>query len=184
MLDSYLASLYGVEVKTLNQAVKRNLARFPTDFMFRLSGAEWNALRFQIGALNERESTGSDSLRSQSVTLNKGRGRHRKYPPYAFTEQGVAMLSSVLRSQRAVNVNIEIMRTFVRLRKLLAANAELAARMDELERRIGKHDEQFVQVVRAIRQLMEPSPAPPRRRIGFHTTTDEAPPERQCGIRR
>ncbi len=89
------------------------------------------------------------------------------------------MLSSVLRSQRAVNVNIEIMRTFVRLRRLLSANAELAARLDELENRVGKHDEQFAQVVRAIRQLMEPSPAPMRRKIGFHSTPDEPRGTRQ-----
>jgi hypothetical protein len=154
MLDADLANLYGVTTKALNQAVKRNVGRFPADFMFRLSARETRELN-----------------RSQTVT---GSQKHRdpRYPPYAFTEQGVAMLSSVLRSQRAVNVNIEIMRTFVRLRKLLAANAELAARLDELERRVGTHDEQFVQVVRAIRQLMEPPTTPARRRIGFHVPDD------------
>jgi len=150
LLDSDLATLYGVTTKALNQAVKRNLGRFPADFMFRLSAKETAELN-----------------RSQIVT---GSQRHRdpRYPPFAFTEQGVAMLSSVLRSPRAVNVNIEIMRAFVRLRKILAVNAELAQRLDELERRVGKHDEQFVQVIRAIRQLMEPPANPKRRKIGFH----------------
>ena len=125
MLDSDLAELYGVETKTLNRAVKRNLDRFPADFMFRLSADEVEALRFQFG------------------TLKLGRGQHRKYLPYAFTEQGVAMLSSVLRSQRAVQVNIAIMRAFVRLREILATHKDLALRLDELEeegRATGRED--------------------------------------------
>lgn len=159
LLDSDLASLYGVSTKALNQAVKRNRDRFPADFMFRLSAKETTALN-----------------RSQTVT---GSQKHRdpRYPPFAFTEQGVAMLSSVLRSQRAVQVNVEIMRAFVRLRKILAVNAELAHRLDELERRVGEHDEQFVQVIRAIRQLMEPPATPKRRRIGFHVSGDEQAPQ-------
>jgi hypothetical protein len=158
LLDSDLAHLYGVDTKTLNQAVKRNLPRFPDDFMFQLTTEE------------------ADALRSQIVTLKTGRGQHRKYLPYAFTEQGVAMLSSVLRSERAVQVNIEIMRAFVRIRKILATNAELARRLDEVERRVGTHDEQFVQVIRAIRQLMEPPARPPRRRIGFQLPDDAKSP--------
>jgi phage regulator Rha-like protein len=134
------------------QAVKRNLARFPEDFMFQLSAAEWSALR------------------SQSVTLKAGRGQHRKYLPYAFTEQGVAMLSSVLRSERAIAVNIQIMRAFVRMRELLASNRALARRLDELEARLEKklatHDEAIAAILSAIRQLMHP-PAPKRRPIGF-----------------
>jgi hypothetical protein len=150
LLDADLANLYGVTTKALVQAVQRNKTRFPPDFAFRLTAQEFAALR------------------SQTVTSkNPGRGG-RRYPPYAFTEQGVAMLSSVLRSERAVVVNIEIMRAFVRLRRILAVNAELAGRLDEVEQRLGGHDEQFVQVIRAIRQLMEPPAGPPRRRIGFH----------------
>lgn len=145
MVDFDLAALYGVDVKALNQAVKRNRDRFPADFMFRLSALE------------------AASLRSQSVTLKSGRGRHRKYRPYAFTEQGVAMLSSVLRSARAIHVNVEIMRAFVRLRRLLDSNADLAKRIDELE---AKYDEQFEVVFQAIRQLMAP-PLRPNVRIGF-----------------
>jgi hypothetical protein len=111
------------------------------------------------------------------VTSNPAAKMALRRAPYAFTEQGVAMLSSVLRSRRAVRVNIEIMRAFVRLRRVLAVNAELARRLDEVERRIGAHDAQFVEVIRAIRQLMEP-PARPRRRIGFHAVEDTAPEAR------
>lgn len=145
ILDSDLATLYGVKTKALNQAVTRNIERFPSDFMFQLTEEE--------GAL----------LRSQIVTIKPGRGEHRKYLPYAFTEQGVAMLSSVLRSPRAVRVNIEIMRAFVRLRELIATNRDLARRLDELEKR---YDAQFKGVFDAIRQLMAPSKKS-RRSIGF-----------------
>jgi hypothetical protein len=144
MLDSDLASLYGVETRALVQAVQRNLDRFPDDFMFQLTRDEF------------------DDLRSQTVTSSPGWGG-RRYPPYAFTEQGVAMLSSVLRSKRAVQVNVEIMRAFVRLRRLLAEHAELARKLDALEK---KYDAQFKVVFDAIRELMTPPP-PERRRIGF-----------------
>jgi hypothetical protein len=145
MLDADLASLYSVEAKVLNQAVKRNIERFPADFMFQLSAEE------------------ADFLRSQIVTLKPGRGRHRKYLPYAFTEQGVAMLSSVLHSPRAVQVNIEIMRAFVRLRQMLQQSADLARKLALLE---DKYDTQFRAVFDAIRELMKP-PAKPKRPIGF-----------------
>jgi hypothetical protein len=145
MLDADLASLYGVETRVLVQAVKRNLGRFPEDFMFQLSKEE------------------ADFLRSQIVTLKRGRGHHSKYLPYVFTEQGVAMLSSVLRSPRAIQVNIEIMRAFVRLRQMLASHAELARKLDALEQ---KYDTQFKAVFDAIRQLMAP-PEPKRRPMGF-----------------
>lgn len=146
MLDEALAALYGVEVKVLNQAVKRNADRFPADFMFRLTAEE------------------TAFLRSQFVTLKAGRGRHRKYRPYAFTEQGVAMLSSVLHSKRAVRVNIEIMRAFVRLRRILATHADLARKLSALEKR---YDAQFRAVFDAIRELMAPPEPPKKRRIGF-----------------
>jgi hypothetical protein len=145
MLDEDLARLYGVSVKAFNQAVKRNLFRFPADFMFRLSARE------------------TSHMRSQSVTASK---RNIRYRPYAFTEQGVAMLSSVLRSRRATLVNIEIMRAFVRLRHILTENRQLARRLDALER---KYDRQFAVVFDAIRQLMDPQDPPqPKGRIGFH----------------
>ena len=145
ILDSDLADLYGVSTKRLNEQVRRNIRRFPADFMFQLSPEEATALR------------------SQDATLEAGRGKHRKYLPYIFTEQGVAMLSSVLNSERAVQVNIEIMRAFVRLRELIATNRDLARRLDELEKR---YDAQFKGVFDAIRQLMAPSEKS-RRSIGF-----------------
>jgi len=152
MLDADLAAMYGVETKVLNQAVARNIERFPEDFMFQLTEVE------------------ATRLRSQIVTLKTGRGQHGKYPPYTFTEQGVAMLSSVLRSPRAVRVNIEIMRAFVRLRELIATNRDLARRLDQLEKR---YDTQFKVVFDAIRELMAP-PRPQRRSIGFRV--EEARP--------
>jgi hypothetical protein len=146
MLDADLAALYGVTVKALVQAVKRNLDRFPSDFMYQLTHQEFT------------------DLRSQFVTSKTGRGG-RRYAPYAFTENGVAMLSSVLRSKRAIAVNIEIMRTFTRLRALLASHKELAHRLDELER---KYDKQFASVFEAIRKLMTP-PTTPQPEMGYHT---------------
>ena len=160
MLDEDLAALYAVEVKILNQSVKRNIDRFPEDFMFQLTAEEFANLRYQSGA---------STLRSQIVTLKTGRGQHRKYLPYVFTEQGVAMLSSVLRSKRAVQVNIEIMRAFVRLRRMLASHAGLARKLAALEK---KYDAQFKVVFDAIRELMTP-PEPKRRRIGFRAEGKE-----------
>ena len=145
ILDADLAELYAVETKVLVQAVKRNLERFPQDFMFQLSQEEFALLR------------------SQSVTSSDWGGR--RYPPYAFTEQGVAMLSSVLRSPRAIQVNIQIMRAFIRLRQMLASHEDLARKLDALEK---KYDAQFKVVFDAIRQLTAP-PEPKRRQIGFRT---------------
>jgi hypothetical protein len=142
ILDGVLARLYGVETRALVQAVKRNLGRFPEDFMFQLTRQEW------------------ESLRSQVVISGSG---GRRYPPYAFTEQGVAMLSSVLRSERAVQVNIEIMRAFVRLRQILASNETLARKLAELEQ---KYDAKFRVVFDPIRQLMAP-PEKKKAQIGF-----------------
>ncbi len=145
ILDSDLANLYQVSAKRLNEQVRRNIRRFPADFMFQLTNQEVTRLRSQI------------------ATLEKGRGRHRKYLPYVFTEQGVAMLSSVLNSDRAIEVNIEIMRAFVRLRQLLVSHKDLALKLEELEK---KYDSQFRVVFDAIRQLMMPK-LPARRKIGF-----------------
>ena len=150
MLDADLAELYGVPTKSLNLAVKRNASRFPNDFMFQLSADEADGLRFHF------------------ETSKPGRGG-RRYLPYAFTEQGVAMLSSVLRSIRAVQVNIGIMRAFVRLRELLLSNAGLARQLAALE---GKYDAQFKVVFDAIRQLMAPPPEKPKPRIGFNPGKD------------
>ncbi|MET0988696.1 MAG: ORF6N domain-containing protein [Steroidobacteraceae bacterium] len=147
LLDADLATLYGVATKVLLQAVKRNLTRFPEDFMLRLTTEEWAALR------------------SQFVTSNEGRGG-RRYVPYAFTEQGVAMLSSILKSPRAIAANIEIMRAFVRMRELLVSSKELAQKLAELERRISSHDQAIVGILKTIRELMNPQ-EPKRRPIGF-----------------
>lgn len=148
MLDEHLAALYGVETKVLLQAVKRNLERFPDDFMFQLDAAEWETLRSQIVTSNEKPA---------------GRGG-RRYAPYAFTEQGVAMLSSVLHSERAIQVNIEIMRAFVRLRQLLSTNAELSRKLTALEK---KYDIRFKAVFEAIHDLMAPAESKKKRPIGF-----------------
>ena len=136
--------------------------RFPDAFTFQLSRSEWAALRSQIGALNLRSQTGTSS----------GHGG-RRYQPYAFTEQGVAMLSSVLNSESAVKMNIAIMRAFVQLRRALETNRELARKFSELERRIDKHDAEIAAILEAIRQLMAP-PEKPRREIGFHVREEAA----------
>jgi hypothetical protein len=147
MLDSDLAYLYGVTTGNLNKAMRRNLDRFPADFVFQLTAEETQDLIFQSG-----------------ISKSRGGRRHR---PYAFTEQGVAMLSSVLKGDRAVKVNIAIMRAFVKLRQALETNRGLAQKFSELEQRIGKHDEEIAAILEAIRQLMAP-PQKPLREIGFH----------------
>jgi len=160
LLDSDLAALYGVSTGVLNQAVKRHRSRFPDDFMFQLTWEEVQALP-PLPADSVLEAKGS---RSQSVILKQG--TNRKFRPYAFTEQGVAMLSSVLRSPRAVEVNIAIMRAFVKLRRWAIEHADLARRIDELE---SKYDQKFAVVFDAIRKLMELPPLAPPREMGFHT---------------
>ena len=149
MLDSDLAEIYGVETKRVNEQVRRNLTRFPPDFMFQLTAQEW------------------DSLRSQFATLK--RGQHRKYPPYAFTEHGALMLANVLNSERAAQTSVQVVRAFVRLRQLLSSNAELARKLESLEK---KYDTQFRAVFDAIRKLMTSEP-PKRREIGFHVKRGE-----------
>jgi phage regulator Rha-like protein len=155
MLDSDLAELYGVETKALNQAVKRNLDRFPADFMFQLTAGD-------VFKLN----------RSQIVT---GSQKHRdpRFPPYAFTEHGALMLANVLNSERAAQTSVQVVRAFVRLRQMLASNAELARKLAALE---NKYDAQFKVVFDAIRQLMSP-PAKPKREIGFHVKYDDDKPK-------
>jgi hypothetical protein len=157
LLDEDLATLYGVATGVLVQAVKRNIRRFPEDFMFQLTPAEWAVLRSRI------------------VIPTSSRGG-RRFAPYVFTEQGVAMLSSVLGSERAIAVNIQIMRAFVKLRELLASNKELARRFDELEARLDKklteHDQAIAAILSAIRELMNP-PTPKRRPIGFTADLEE-----------
>jgi Type I restriction-modification system methyltransferase subunit len=163
LLDYDLAKLYGVETKVLKQAVRRNIKRFPDDFMFKLTKEE------------------NQSLRSQNVTLK--RGQHSKYLPFAFTEQGVAMLSSVLNSKRAIDVNIAIMRAFVQLRKMIASNNKLARKLAELEQHLEGHDEQIQAIFEAIQQLMTP-PAKPRKKIGFEVKEKQAAYSCRCPKRK
>jgi hypothetical protein len=150
ILDDDLSQLYGVETKALKRAVRRNKSRFPNDFMFVLTNQEYYSLRYHFGTLK--------------------RGRHSKYLPYAFSEQGVAMLSSVLHSNRAVKVNIAIMRAFVRLREIIGAHKDLMNKLEDLERKFESHDVQIHGIFEAIRHLMEPEQKP-RRRIGFDVTS-------------
>jgi len=154
MLDADLAQLYEVTTAALNQAVKRNAERFPEDFAFQLTQQEFTALI------------------SQTVTSNIGRGGRRKRP-WAFTEHGVAMLSSVLRSPKAVQVNIEIMRAFVRLRRLLATPGELVEQLTRLAQTVQLHDEQIAGIIQVLRQMMEKPPEQPKRKIGFHAPREE-----------
>jgi hypothetical protein len=153
MLDEDLADLYGVETRRLIEQVKRNRDRFPEDFLFQLGKAE------------------AEVLRSQIATSNDGRGG-RRYAPCVFTEQGVAMLSGVLRSGRAIAVNIEIMRTFVELRRVASSYAAIEKRLEEIERELGGHDEQLTKIFAALRQLISP-PARPKRPVGFRAPEDE-----------
>jgi hypothetical protein len=149
MLDADLAALYGVSTRVLNQAVKRNIERFPEDFMFQLTSEE------------------SSFLRSQTVTLKTGRGQHRKYLPYAFTEHGALMAASVLNTPRAVQMSVFVVRAFIRLRDLSAGNKELAAKLAEHEKKLITHDRQIVHIVEAIKQLTAPPPVKKKRAIGF-----------------
>ena len=149
LLDSDLAGLYGVKTKELNLAVRRNLDRFPGDFMFQLSAEEAQSLRFQI------------------ETSKKGRGG-RRYSPYAFTQEGVAMLSGVLNSPRAVQVNILIMRAFIKLREMVITNELVRQKIEELEQKYDKHDKYIKTIFEALRDLLKPVEAPKKKPIGFH----------------
>ncbi|MFT3868634.1 MAG: ORF6N domain-containing protein [Nibricoccus sp.] len=179
LLDRDLALLYGVETKAVNQAVKRNPERFPTDFMFQLTEAEYGALlKSQFvtskGESNTKSLEGNNILRSQIVT-SKGSSRSggRRYSPFVFTEQGVAMLSGLLNSPRAVQVNIEIMRAFVRMRQMLTEHADLGRKLKALEK---KYDAQFKVVFEAINELMEPvDEEDAAKEIGFHTLLKPTP---------
>ncbi len=169
IVDADLAALYGVETKRFNEAVKRNLARFPADFMLQLSADEWAALRSQFATLN---------------AARPGRGRHRKYLPYAFTEHGAIMAATILNSHRAMEVSVYVVRAFVRMRELVATHGDLAKRLAELEDKTDalamNHDTfsrntraQLKQVFDALRELMTP-PEPPKRPIGFVTPEDKS----------
>ncbi len=174
LLDSDLATLYEVETKRFNEAVRRNLAKFPADFMFQLESAEWEALRSQFATLNAAPG---------------GRGQHRKYRPYAFTEHGALMAANLLNSQRAIDISVYVVRAFVRMRELASTHSDLAMRLAELEEKteaLAMHHDTFSrstrnqlkQVFDALRELMTP-PDPPKRPIGFVTHEDQASPRRK-----
>jgi hypothetical protein len=163
MIDVDLAELYELPTKRFNQQVRRNLKRFPADFMFQLTTTEAGALRSQFAT----SKTGRGALRSQFATSKTGRGG-RRYLPYAFTEQGVAMLASVLSSERAIEVNIAIMRAFVKLRQLLASNEELNRKFAAVIRKLATHDKYFTVVFDELKKLNEP-PTRSRKQIGFKT---------------
>ncbi|MBP6304035.1 MAG: ORF6N domain-containing protein [Bacteroidia bacterium] len=179
MLDFDLAQLYEVETKVLNQAVKRNIKRFPEDFMFQLTKEEFEALRFQIETLENADSIRSQivtlenntSLRSQFASLKTGRGKHSKYTPYVFTEQGVAMLSGILHSDKAINMNIAIMRAFVEVRKIFLQKIDIREQFKEIKERLGEHDVQLNQIYDAMENLLDEKAAErkweERERIGF-----------------
>jgi phage regulator Rha-like protein len=148
MIDADLAEIYGVPTKRLNEQVRRNPQRFPTDFVFQLTAEEYTALR------------------SHFATLKTGRGQHRKYLPYAFTEHGAIMAANVLRSEQAIEVSVYVVRAFVRLREMIASNKELACKLDALEKKLATHDQAITGILTTLRQMMNP-PAPKRRGIGF-----------------
>ena len=161
IIDCDLAELYKVTTKRLNEQVKRNMSRFPADFMFQLTAEEFINLRGQLYSAN---------LRSQFATSKHG---GRRYFPFVFTEQGIAMLSSVLNSERAIQVNILIMRAFVKLRQLLSTHKDLARKVEELEKKYSKHEIEISAVFKLLKKLMEPKPEAPRKRIGFIVRTKD-----------
>ena len=163
MLDRDLALLYDVEIKALNRAVKRNLDRFPADFMFQLTAEEVKTMRSQIVTAD---------LRSQIVTSSSTSHGGRRYFPYAFTEHGAIMAANVLNTPRAIEVSVYVVRAFVRLRQILAGHKELAAKFDQLEQKVASHDEAIRVLVAAIRKLAAPAPDPNRRQIGFHSAQE------------
>lgn len=169
LLDEDLAALYGVETGTLNRAVKRNNKRFPSDFMFQLTLSEWRNLKCQIGISSLKNAVKQDNTALEQK-VKKSRHGGRRSPPYAFTEQGIAMISSVLNSPRAIEVNIAIMRTFVQLRQLMDHNRLLSEKIESLEAKYMEHEENFQAVFKVIKQLISEQSVPksPKRRAGFH----------------
>jgi len=167
MLDRDLAALYEIETKALNLAVKRNKKRFPKDFMFQLTKEEFEDLRFQIETLEKSDRR----LRLQTETLKRGRGQHTKYLPYVFTEQGVAMLSGILNSDKAINMNIAIMRAFVEVRRVLLQQSDMKEQLRQIKERLGEHDAQLNQIYDALENLLDEKAAgrkwDARERIGF-----------------
>ena len=175
ILDADLAEMYGVEVRALNQAMKRNAARFPSDFAFQCTAEEAGELKSQFVISNAAGSQAADevtALRSQIVTLKTGRGQHRKFLPWAFTEHGALMAANILRSERAVQMSVFVVRAFVRQREQWSVNADFLRRLGEIDQKLLRHDDSIVAVLNIIKSLIAPRPSlpppPPKKRIGFH----------------
>lgn len=169
ILDADLADIYDVPIKVLNQAVKRNADRFPKDFRFQLSGREWAALRSQIVTLNAEipENKVVTTNRSRIAILGSGRGQHRKYLPYAFTEHGAIMVATVLKSPKAVAMSLYVVRAFIQMREQIAANSEILKRLAEIDKTLLRHDKSLQVIWSHLEPLLAPPPDPPKRRIGF-----------------
>ena len=179
LLDADLAELYGVSTKAFNQAIKRNADRFPVDFRFQLTAEELATLRSQPATLGATENdanrsqivTGSgtaDSLRSQIVTLKTGRGQHRKFLAWAFTEHGAIMAASILNSPAAVSMSVFVVRAFVQMREEIMANADVLKRLAEIDKSLLEHDQSLQLIWQELQPLLTPPPDPPKRTIGFH----------------
>ena len=166
MLDVDLATIYGVTTKRLNEQFRRNRKRFPEDFAFQLTALEFRALRSQIATLNEGPAAGP-AQRSRSATLKPGRGRHRKYLPWAFTEHGALQVANILRSNRAIAMSVYVIRAFIELREKVAANAAILKRLAEIDKTLLQHDTALRDIYRKLLPLLSPPPEPPRRQIGF-----------------
>jgi hypothetical protein len=169
VLDVDLAQIYGVETRVFNQTVKRNAERFPEDFRFQLTEDEMTELRTRIIAFEDDTTVNgyTGALRSQFVILKPGRGRHRKYLPFAFTEHGAIMAATVLNSPEAVKMSVFVVRAFVRMREHLAANAAILKRLAEIDKTLLEHDQALGAIWQQIQPLLQPPPEPPKRQIGF-----------------
>lgn len=183
VLDSDLAAVYGVTAKRLNEQFRRNRKRFPEDFAFQLTADEFESLRSQIATLNQidtsvtnrsQSATASDRLqpmKPQTATLKLGRGRHRKYRPWAFTEHGALQVANILRSDQAIAMSVYVIRAFIEQREKLAANAAILKRLAEIDRTLLEHDTALREIYQKLLPLLAPAPEPPRRQIGFHASS-------------
>jgi hypothetical protein len=170
VLDSDLAAVYGVTTRRLNEQLRRNLKRFPEDFAFQLTAQEYESLRSQIATLGEGRSS-REPIPSQIATLKLGRGQHRKYRPWAFTEHGALQAANILRSDRAIAMSVYVIRAFIELREKVATNAAILKRLAEIDKTLLEHDTTLRDIYQKLLPLLAPPPEPPRRQIGFHAAS-------------
>jgi len=177
ILDADLAAIYGVAIKVLNQAIKRNSDRFPADFMFQLSEEEFVSLRSQIVTLKTEapDVEADDALRSQFATLKTGRGQHRKYLPYAFTEHGALMAANVLNSPEAAKMSVYVVRAFIKQREILMAQSDVLKKLAQMDAKLLEHDDDLRVIWQELQPLLTPPPVPPKPQIGFHAKEDNSP---------